>query len=281
VLRVCRVVVVALLVGMWCGPAGAESAEGQVERLAADAVNAYKGADYNRAVELLQRAYEIRQVPALLYNMAKAYDKLGDVEHAYDTYRRYADSADPDPKLKAKAESRLAVLEDVRRKKAATARSMEPRSEPRPAQVEPRSEPRPAEVEPARAAPPTAEQIRDKLRDERMRARKRDRYVALGLGVTAVACAGVAIGLSVNALSLQSQWSGQYGGDEAARRALRDDAQLRAGIADGFYGLTAVAAGVTAYFLYRGFRPEPSAPSLALMPVATPQGGALVVAGTF
>jgi tetratricopeptide (TPR) repeat protein len=279
VLCVRWVVVVALLGGFWCGRAGAESAEGQVERLASDAVNAYKGADYNRAVELLQRAYEIRQVPALLYNMAKAYDKLGDVEHAYETYRRYADSADADPKLKAKAESRLVFLEEARRKKAATARSMEPRSEPRPAQVEP---PRPAQVEaPKEPPPPTADQIRDKLRVERMRERKRDRYIALGLGVGAVAFAGVAIGLSVNALSLQDQWSGQYGGDEAARRTLRNDAQLRAGLADGFYGLTAVAAGVSAYFLYRGFRPEPTAPSLALLPVASPQGGALVVAGTF
>ena len=84
----------------------AESAETQVERLAAEAVNAYRGADYNRAVELLTRAYEIRQVPALLYNLAKAYDKLGDVEHAYDAYRRYADSADADPKLEGKAEAR-------------------------------------------------------------------------------------------------------------------------------------------------------------------------------
>src|SRR5689334_6949162 len=86
--------------------------------MATEAITAYKGADYNRAVELLTRAYEIRQVPALLYNLAKAYDKLGDVDKAYDAYRRYASSADADPKLKEKAESRLATLEELRRKKA-------------------------------------------------------------------------------------------------------------------------------------------------------------------
>ena len=60
-LRVRWVVVVALVGAVGSGRAGAESAESQVERLAAEAVNAYKGADYNRAVELLQKAYEIRQ----------------------------------------------------------------------------------------------------------------------------------------------------------------------------------------------------------------------------
>ena len=44
-------------------------------------------------------------MPALLYNMAKAYDKLGDIDHAYDAYRLYADSAAADPKLKARADA--------------------------------------------------------------------------------------------------------------------------------------------------------------------------------
>jgi len=253
------------------GRAHAESAEAQVERLASEAVNAYRGADYNRAVELLTRAYEIRQVPALLYNLAKAYDRLGDVDHAWDAYRRYADSADADPKLKSKADARLVVLDEIRRKKAAQQRAAEPKPTPQPAQVE----------APKPAPPPTAEQIRQQLKDERARSRRRDRYVALGLGIGAVAFAGVAVGMSVSALQLQDQWSSQFGGDEAARRSLKDTAITRAAIADGFYAATAVAVGVGAYFVYRGFRPEPSAPSLALVPALSPSGGALVAVGTF
>jgi tetratricopeptide (TPR) repeat protein len=263
--------------------AHAESAEAQVERLAAEAVNAYKGADYNRAVELLTRAYEIRQVPALLYNLAKAYDKLGDVDHAYDTYRRYADSADADPRLKAKSEARLAVLEEARRKKAAAQRAVEPaKPTPAPQQQVAQPAPPPAQVAPAKPMPPTPEQIAAKLKEERQHARRRDRYAALGLGIGAVAFAGVAVGFSVNALNLQNQWSQGYGMvPEATRREQKDTAITRAAIADGFYGATAVAAGITAYFVYRGFRPEPNAPSLALVPVASPTGGALIVTGRF
>jgi hypothetical protein len=274
-------VLVALMVAAATGSrAWAESAEAQVERLASEAVNAYRGADYNRAVELLTRAYEIRQVPALLYNLAKAYDKLGDVDHAWDTYRRYADSADADPRLKAKSETRLAVLEEARRKKAASQRAMEtkqPPTQPQPTQPAPQ----PAQVEPSKPAPPTAAELAQQEKEKRARERRRDRYIALGLGVGAVACAGVAIGLSVNALNLQSQWSSLYGGDEAARRALKDTAIQRAAIADGFYAATAVAVGVGAYFVYRGFRPERAAPSMAVVPALSPAGGALVVVGRF
>ena len=275
-----RAAIVAVMVATAAG-AHAESAESQVERLAADAVNAYRGADYNRAIELLTRAYEIRQVPALLYNMAKAYDKLGDVDHAYDAYRRYSDSADADPKLKAKADARLAILESARRK-AEKPRRLADQPTPQQPEVD-HPPPKPAAIArpPSPPPPPTAEQIKERLKRDRQRERRRDRWVALGLGVGTVAFAATAIGLSIDALELQSQWSSMYGGNEADRRAVKNDALLHAGVADGFYAATAVAAGVGAYFLYRGFRPEPSAPSLALVPALTPAGAALVAAGRF
>jgi tetratricopeptide (TPR) repeat protein len=245
--------------------ARAETPEAQVERLAAEAVNAYRGADYNRAVELLNKAYDIRQVPALLYNLAKAYDKLADLDHAADAYRRYVASLDPDPKLKAKAEARLQVIDELRRKNVAAERAVEnPPPRPRPAAPVESVPPQQRAVAPSPPPQSEAEQIRDKLRRERQHERLRARWIALGLGVTTVAMGATAFGLSVSALSLQGLWQQQYGGDEDARRALKSSALLRAGLADGFYAGTAVFAAITSYFLYRGFRGEPSAPSLAL-----------------
>jgi tetratricopeptide (TPR) repeat protein len=263
VVRAALVLAVVMAVA-WPAPARAESAEAQVERLATEALNAYRGADYNRAVELLTKAYDIRQVPALLYNLAKAYDKLGELEHAADAYRRYVASLDPDPKLEAKAEARLQVIDEQRRKNVAAQRAVESVPQKPRATVENAPSPR-VEPEP-RAAPSQseAEQIRDKLRAERHRDRLRAQKVALGLGLTTVALGATAIGLSASALSLQSQWQSQYGGDEDSRRTLKNAAILRAAIADGFYAGTAVFAAITGYFLYRGFRAEPSAPSLAL-----------------
>ena len=275
------VVVAVVVLAATGGRARAETPEAQVERLASDAVNAYRVADYNRAIELLTRAYEIRQVPALLYNLAKAYDKLGDVDKAYDAYRRYSDSADADPRLKAKADARANVLEERRRKKAAERAAERAAEKPQPLAQKPVAPPPPAEVTPPKPPPPTAEQIRDRLKAERQRERRRDRYVALGLGVGAVALAGVAVTFSVLAMQAHDQWSSNYGGNEAIRRDLKDTAILRAAIADGFYAGAAVVVAVGAYFVYRGFRPEPTAPSLALVPSLAPGGGGLAAVGTF
>jgi tetratricopeptide (TPR) repeat protein len=274
---VLRAALVSLGVVLASAAARADSPEAQVERLASEAVNAYRGADYNHAVELLQKAYEIRQVPALLYNMAKAYDKLGDTEHASDAYRRYVASLDADPKLKAKAEARLTQLEQVeRRKREAAERAAEAQRSP--SRTEPHAN---IDTPPGPPPPSQAEVIREKLRHERQSERKRARWVALGMGVTTVALGGTAIGLSVSALSLQNQWASLYGGDEDTRRALKSSAQLRAGLADGFYALTAVSAAITTYFLYRGFRPEPNAPSLALGVGAAPAGAYIAAEGRF
>ena len=261
--------------------ARAESAEAQVERLAADAVNAYRGADYNRAVELLTRAYEIRQVPALLYNLAKAYDKLGDVEHAYDAYRRYADSADADPKLKAKSEARLAVLEEARRKKAAAQRAVEPKPQRR------RGEHVAAAAGAGRAACSRRHRRRSEIKEhlKRRAAARCASAIATSRSGSASArsrFAGVAVGLSVSALQLQSQWSARVRRRRSGAARAQGHALTRAAIADGFYAGDRAAAAVGAYFLYRGFRPEPTAPSLALAAAwRRRRASALVAAGRF
>jgi tetratricopeptide (TPR) repeat protein len=253
--------------------ARAESPEAEVERLAADAVNAYKGADYKRAVELLQKAYDIRQVPALLYNMAKAYDKLGDVEHAYDAYHKYADSEAADPKLKARAEQRVAALNELRKKKKAEERAVETPPPPPPVETKP-------VVPPEQVPPPLSEEERRaRAHDEFMRDRHRARVITIAAGGATVVVAAVALGLSVNALSLQHQFDRATLPADKSR--FESDAKVQAGVADGLWCVTAVGAGVTGYFLYRSFRHEPPPPLMGFAPVVTPTGGGLAVAGRF
>ena len=268
-----RVAVVGLVLGALAGAgrAHAESPEQQVERLAAEAVNAYKGADYKRAVELLQRAYDIRQVPALLYNMAKAYDKLGDIDHAYDEYRQYANSAAADPKLKARAEARLALLTEEKRQKAAEQRAVET---PPPVVEKPPA----AVVEAPKPPEPTAEQRQARAHDDFLRDRHRARVTAIVVGGVTAAFAAVALGLSIDALGKEHQFAGTTDPDAKAR--YKSDAVIRAGVADGFWCAAAVGAAVTGYYLYRGFRHE-RPPAVALAPLVAPSAGGLVAAGRF
>lgn len=270
-------IVVALLGGIVAGAlapsrAWAETQEEEVERLANEALAAYKGADYKRAVELLRRAYDLRQVPALLYNLAKAYDKLGDIEHAYDAYRQYVDSAASDPKLKARAETRLTALAEARRNKAAGARAAETPPAPPP--------PQPAQVEPPRTPSPSAEELRARTHDEFVRDRRRARLATIIAGGATVAVAAVALGLSIDALTLQHQFNRATLPDDKSR--LESDAKVRAGVADGLWCVAAVGAGVTGYFAWRAFlRHEPAAPAVVLLPSLSPTGVGLAAVGRF
>jgi len=274
------VVIVAVVVAA-AQSVHAETAEQQVERLALEAVDAYKIADYKHAVELLRKAYEIRQVPALLYNMAKAYDKLGDIDHAYESYRLYADSAAAEPKLKARAEERVAALSEARRKKAAEQRVTEPprtTTPPATATTVPATT-GPAATATVAAGPPLSpEEQRARSHDEFVRKRRRGRVVALALGGATVAFAAVAVGLSVDALSKQHAFNAAT--DPDAKSRLKSESLVRAGVADGFWAATAAAAAVTGYFVYLGFRSE-RAPPVALAPLVVPGGGGLVAAVRF
>jgi len=275
-------VVVALFCGL--GPAeraAAETPEAQVERLATEAVNAYKGADYKRCIELLQKAYEIRQVAALLYNMAKAYDKLGDIDHAYDAYHLYADSAAAEPKLKARAEQRVAALAEMKRKKKLEERAQEapPPQPATPAPAQP-AQPQTGNLEPTLQPPPTPAEERAAAHDAFVRGKKRDRLITIVVGGATVAFLAVAVGLSADALVKENAYhSAVYPSDKSR---LQSEATVRANVADGFWVGTAVAAGVTGYFAWRAFlRKEPAESRVALVPMMGPTGGGLAAVGRF
>ncbi len=248
-----------------------------VEKLASDAAQAYHAGEYQRAVELLERAFKMQPVTALLYNLAKAYDRLGDSEKAADAFAKYAAAEDADPKLKAKAEARLAVLMVPQHKAP-------PKNEPPPRNEPPRNEP-PAHVEaPAKVEPPPVDPVAERQHAVD-RTRRRDRVIALSLGLVGVAALSTALGLSLNALSLHGDFSASA--SEVDKRQLRDAAQAQALGADLLYAVGAAAVGVTAYFLYRGFHRTGTGTGaettshVALGPWLAPGGGGLVAGGRF
>ncbi|HEX4457188.1 MAG TPA: hypothetical protein VIA18_04420, partial [Polyangia bacterium] len=130
------------------------------------------------------------------------------------------------------------------------------------------------------SAPPqvTPEQLREQARQAEQRRRNRQRLFALGFGAATVAFAAVAVGLSVDALQLHSDYGATV--DFARKEQLKSDALTRAGVADGFYAATAAAAVVTAVFLYRGYHHE-RAPAVAFAPAAGASSVGLVASGRF
>ena len=67
--------------------AAADSKEAQAHF--ANAARAYQEGRYEDAVDLFLKAYQIDPQPELLYNVAQAYERLGDVRNALRSYRDY------------------------------------------------------------------------------------------------------------------------------------------------------------------------------------------------
>jgi tetratricopeptide (TPR) repeat protein len=260
--------------------AGEDSAAWKVERLAADAANAYRAADYSRAVELLERAYSIRQVAALLYNLAKAYEKLGNQEKAIELYHRYSDSSDADPKLRVKAEARIAAYEEAHRPRPDEPAPDRPREpEPHPPVVTPPTQP----PEPPPVREETAEERAIRLWKKR---RVRDRILGLSLGSLGVATAIAGAGVSGAALVGHEHYASTLE-SEFPKRAERDKAQSEAVASDVLLTVAVAAAAVGSYFLWRGYhRERPPGTRLLVAPSmmgasGVPQGGGLFVRGRF
>ncbi len=236
-----------------------------VEKLAAEAAGAYRAGDFAKAAELLERAYQIEPLSAILYNLAKAYEKLGQSEKAADRYARYAAAADADPKLKAKAEAHAASLRGAKEPKPVMGENVPPPTTPTT-----NAPPPPATVE---APPPPPPAPPPPPVDERQVAWKhtlrRDRAAAIGFAITATVGLAIAVGLSANALSLHNQFSASL--DEDKKRSLEDSAKSQAIGADIMYAFTVAAAAGSVVFFYLYFRAKRSPPpSQAFVPLLAP-----------
>jgi tetratricopeptide (TPR) repeat protein len=70
---------------------------------------AYEEGRFQDAVDLLLEAYSRQQEPVILFNLARAYEGLGDLQKAVDAYTRYLDRA-PDASDRRSIEQRIATL---------------------------------------------------------------------------------------------------------------------------------------------------------------------------
>jgi tetratricopeptide (TPR) repeat protein len=271
------------------GPAWAETPEEQVEHLAAEAVNAYRSADYLRAIEVLERAYQIRQFVELLFDEGKAYEKLGNIDRALDCYRRVSHSTDADNRLRSKAEGRITAIEQQRARIAPPAVH---ETRPAPDLVVPvppkgttlapppdHGAPPPASLPPRAPAPMPA-----KLRADAAAARLRARGVGIGFVSLGGGALATAVGLSISTYKLHQQFATQTDLSEIAKRSVRDNAQTQALVADIMYGVAAAAVGASAYFLSVGYRKEKGASEskrVAVAPWMAPIGAGVMVRGRF
>ena len=69
----------------------------------------YRSGDFQAAANLLEEAYELHDEPVLLYNLARAYEGLGELERAAAAYEQYL-VAEPDTKDRGAIEQKVSNI---------------------------------------------------------------------------------------------------------------------------------------------------------------------------
>lgn len=106
-------VAVALVLVSGTAMAQAPGAEDTAMSFADSAGALAKDGDFDGAIRLYQKAYDLAREPVLLYNVGRMYDKLGDLAKAREVYERYL-AEEKEPEGLARGRERLeAVLDRI------------------------------------------------------------------------------------------------------------------------------------------------------------------------
>lgn len=199
----------------------------------------YKSSHYVEAISEFNEAYRLSQAPALLYNIAQAYDRMGDFVHAREYLQKYIDSGQTDPGELPSLKEKLRGY-DKRIADEKSAEDAKRRAAP-PPPVAP-----PPETAPAPVAP--APQV---IETQTPRPYKTWKWVAAGTGVACFVVAGLfAADASKmeknleNAAATQATYTGDLPNDYA-----RGDRDSKLAIAFGVAGVGLAATGVIFFIL--------------------------------
>lgn len=230
----------AALLGASLASAQPRESRREFDALLRSAVQHYEAGQAREAIVELERAYAIRPLPRLLYNLGRAHERAGSFSVAVDYYNRFLQT-NPDAEAGAIAREAMATAQ----RRAAEARQAEQ------AQLAAQQATQQQALEAARAQAAEAERLRaEEERRRRLATSSTHRRLTVpvlatgGVAVAAAVAGGVLGGL---ALSAQSDFDASHAGNDRASASDRG-AALGLG-ADVAFG-TALVAGVVAVVLY-------------------------------
>jgi tetratricopeptide (TPR) repeat protein len=85
----------------------------KVEQLSIQARERYNAKDYAGAIALFEQAYAIEPIPALLYNIARCYEKMENWKKAIEYYEKFVVSPDVESEVRQSAMARSRELREI------------------------------------------------------------------------------------------------------------------------------------------------------------------------
>lgn len=95
-------------------PAPAPASPASVAQLNEEGAALYAGRDYRRAIEKFIQAYAVDSDPNLLFNIARCYEELGEIDAAIEKYETFLKTPGADTRGRQRARESLATLREAR-----------------------------------------------------------------------------------------------------------------------------------------------------------------------
>jgi hypothetical protein len=247
--------------------AGPTEADSEARRLFKEGDKLYAEGDYEGAVRAFEKSYELSQQPALQYNLANAYERLGRYDDGVKALQAYEPHAAGDEREVVRRRiKKLQERAEQQRKEAPAATPPSNSDTPAaPAISEAPAGPGPAEDKATSSGPPVAG------------------YVLLGVGAVGI---GVGSFLGLKALSSKSDAeklcpnvAGKRTCPATADETLSSNTR-NAVLADIGFGVGIAALAVGGYLLFSGGKAKETT-AMQLQPSAGPRGGGFSLIGTF
>lgn len=212
----------------------------KIEDLSAQAAEAYRDGEYEKAIELFEEAYALQPVSNLLFNIARVYEKLEKWEEAEKYYRDFIKSPDADADAREAALERVDSLKQLQEQQRLANLPPEPEPEP-----EPTPEPMP-EPPPAKASSPLP-------------------WILIGTGAAVAATGGV---FGILAMGQQNKFEEADNIDD--KLAARQNGKTFALVADIGYGVGIASAAVGVVLLLT--RSSDSGQAMRVIPTGAVDG---------
>jgi tetratricopeptide (TPR) repeat protein len=209
----------------------------------------YNSGKYREAAETLKKAQDLQPNPKLIYNIARAYQRAGELREALSWYQQYvglkAEETDPTLlKRSAIAIDEIRVLLDKEEKAAAEAEAERKRLEQEAEAARRKAEEEKAAAERAEEA---ARQQRKAEHERAMAEYRRSKVIAFSLGGLAAASAGAGTFFGLQAREARSQFDTATNVDRKQTSA--DEIRSKSLLADICFGV-GVAAAIGAIVVY-------------------------------